>query len=372
MPPRKIDGSWHCDFWFDRCRYRKKAPLNTRGAADELERMYLQRLMSGHSIEPPKIVQEPTFGQFAKRWYETYVMTNNKPSEQFQKQSILTHHLLPYFSSKPLSKIDGGHIEGYKSLKKAKGLSDKTINNHLGVLSKCLHSANEWGELKALPRIKGLKTISQRLDHLSPEESTRLLSDTQEPLRYGLILIALHTGMRPGEIAALTWENVDLDLRIITVRQSIWKDQVVSTKTHRERHIPMSDDVCAYLNNRTERTGFVFARPDGRPTGDLCGKVIRRICKRVGLRRICWYTLRHTFASQLVSKGVPLPAVQALMGHANIGMTMRYAHMAPSVLKDAVDLLGTPKTQHASMAWPMIEKIETDGGTKVTEFEKVK
>jgi len=165
-----------------------------------------------------------------------------------------------------------------------------------------------------------------------------------------MILLALHTGMRPGELASLTWENVDLEQRIITVRQSFWKKQIVSTKTNRERHIPMSADVYEYLKNRPERTGFVFPRVDGSSTGDFCCKVIRRICKRVGVRRICWYTLRHIFASQLVAKGVPLSAVKELMGHANIGITMRYTHLAPSTLRAAVDVLQKSNNAEATCA----------------------
>ena len=74
---------------------------------------------------------------------------------------------------------------------------------------------------------------------------------------------------------------------------------------------------------------------------------IARVRKKAGLRKIGWHTLRHTFASHLVMRGVPLTAVQMLMGHSSVNTTMRYAHLAPSTLRAAIDLLN-PKTMFAT------------------------
>lgn len=340
MATRKIKGSWHCDFWFDDKRYRRKAPLNTRGAAEELERFILQKLLRGESLNAPRQAPELTFEAFTTTWFQSHVLTNNKPSEQHQKRSILKHHLIPYFGKKLLGAIDGTLLESYKAIKKSTGLSEKTINNQLAVLSKILHSANEWGSLNIVPKIRPMKAISQRLDFLSPLESFRLLQDRTEPKWHGMVLLGVRTGMRPGELAALSWENVNLAQRVITVRQSAWRQQIVSTKTNRERHIPMSDDVYEYLKNRSDRIGLLFPRGDGGLTTDcLRGRIIDRICKRTGTRKITWYTLRHTFASQLAAECAPLLAIKEMMGHASIGMTMRYAHLSADVSKSAVSLL---------------------------------
>ncbi len=73
-----------------------------------------------------------------------------------------------------------------------------------------------------------------------------------------------------------------------------------------------------------------------------CKHPLWRACRRAGLRRIGWHVLRHTFASHLVMRGVPLKAVQELMGHATIDMTMRYAHLSPHVAREAVKVLDAP------------------------------
>ncbi len=100
------------------------------------------------------------------------------------------------------------------------------------------------------------------------------------------------------------------------------------------------------------RGGQKFLSPDTYLKNDACRNAILRASKRAGLRPIGWHTLRHTFASHLVMRGVPPKAVQELLGHASIEVTMRYAHLSPDVKKDAVRALeqrprGPPGTQ-----WP--------------------
>ena len=103
------------------------------------------------------------------------------------------------------------------------------------------------------------------------------------------------------------------------------------------------------------RTGYVFLDASKRPFDHQRLKVrLAGVCKRAGLRRIGWHTLRHTFASHLAMRGVPLGAVQALLGHSTITTTMRYAHLAPSTLRTAIDLLdlGEPSVgQPAGNRW---------------------
>ena len=82
-------------------------------------------------------------------------------------------------------------------------------------------------------------------------------------------------------------------------------------------------------------------------TENECKHPLWRTCRRAGLRIIGWHSLRHTFASHLVMRGAPLKAVQELLGHADIRMTMRYSHLSPSVRRDAVALLDTSTSSAA-------------------------
>jgi integrase len=157
-----------------------------------------------------------------------------------------------------------------------------------------------------------------------------------------MLLVALRTGMRQGELKGLQWTSIDWHKHIMTVRHSRcdYTKELGSPKSNRERHIPMHNEIYEILHAREKETGYVFLDADKHPFDTQRLKLrIAKVCKSAGLRRIGWHTLRHTFASHLAMKGVPLNAVQALMGHSNITTTMRYAHLAPSALHSAIDLL---------------------------------
>lgn len=291
----------------------------------------------------PKLERPPlTFRDFSRDWQQTYVLANNRLSERLAKASILRKHLVPRFGSVRLDRLTTEHIERYKVLKLEEGLSAKTINNHLTVLAKCLRSASSWGDWHiSMPQIQKLKTTSQRLDFLSYDESARLLADDEEPMWCDMIGLALDTGMRRGELIALDWQDVDLERRLVTVRRSFVAGVIGPTKSNRERRVPLSASALARLTRRLpRRSGLVFSRADGAPVAHKSMEGgLRRATARAGIRYVSWHVLRHTFASQLASEGVPIPTVKELLGHSSITTTMLYAHLAPTALRDAVDQL---------------------------------
>src|SRR5262249_19823275 len=153
-----------------------------------------------------------------------------------------------------------------------------------------------------------------------------------------MILTGLRTGMRQGELKGLQWSSIDWQNRSVVVRHSRcdYRKTLDSPKSNRERHIPLDDSVYEMLNGRRQQSGYVFT--DTSAEAFEKQRLIRRlteVCRKAGLRRITWHVLRHTFASHLAMRGVPLHIVQTLLGHSNIAMTMRYAHVAPSALRPA-------------------------------------
>ena len=165
-----------------------------------------------------------------------------------------------------------------------------------------------------------------------------------------MILLAARTGMRIGELVALRWRNVHFRHSVIHVCEAITRGVMGLSKSGKAREVPMSKAVIAALEaQRHDRGEYVFCTLEGGYVSqDRCEKPLTEACERAELRRITWHILRHTFASHLAMRGVPLRAIQELLGHASIEQTMRYAHLAPSAKKHAIDLLDEPPPPFAT------------------------
>ena len=340
------NGTWIVDVDFEfpdgqRRRVRKTAPVQTKKAALEYERKLRQAIQDGtYRKEEEKPAQPlPTIEEFATELL-TYARLNNKPSEAETKASILKHHLIPAFGLRRLDQLGVAEIETYKAQKLEAGLSPKTINNHLLVISRMFGLARELEIVDRRLRFKRLPVRQRVIGHLDVQESAQLASAGEGPWRT-MIALALQTGLRLGELLALRWQDLDLDLGVLTVAQSVVRGIVGSPKSGRNRHIPLTagmvDELTAVAHDRGE---LVFCAKDGRMfTKNEAKWPLRRACDSAGLRRIGWHGLRHTFASRLVIKGAVLKNVQELMGHSSIVTTMRYAHLSPVEHRAAIALL---------------------------------
>lgn len=343
MSVRKINNWWWVDFRHGHERYRKKSPANTRGAALTYEAVLRQRVAHGEPAVPPSQPKAVTFTEFSDHWYRTDVLPNNKPSEQRAKLGILKNHLLPFFGKQPVEAIGTAQIERFKAGRSQRGFAPKTVNNHLAALGRALTCAEDWGAIERRPKIRFMKLPVQSFDFLPETDSTRLLTAAPDGPGRTALLLALRTGLRFGELLGLHWSDLDLATRTITVRRSIVRRQVGTPKSNRFRTLPIADDLLAHLQASSRRTGYVLGQ-DGEqpPTEKSLRRALSLSCKRAGLRHIGWHTLRHSFASQLVKSGAHLRVVQELLGHTDIRVTMRYTHLEPSRLVEAVNRLAAP------------------------------
>jgi integrase len=343
MAVRRIRNRWYVDFRFQHGggrieRVRKRSPISSKAGAEEYERQLKTAMLE--PLPTPKEV--PKFSAFAAEFMTTYVVANNKPSEQSAKASILKHHLLPAFGELRLDAIRMHPIEMLKAEKLATGLSRKRVNNILACLGKILRYGHETEVLASVPKIKLLKLEPQKFDFLTFEELERLLHAMKDDAeRRAMFLLGGEAGLRQGEIIALEWGDIDLVAGHLTVRRSVWRGIVGSPKSGRDRKVPLTSRLAAALRaHRHLRGERVFSQRDLSPfTQSSVEAALRYACKRAGLRPIGSHVLRHTFCSHLAMRGAAPKAIQELAGHSTLAMTLRYMHLAPTALREAIELL---------------------------------
>ncbi len=341
MSVTKRRNKYWIDFRFDRKRYRRPSPDNSSAGAKNYEAFLRQRLAKGESLEREikKPESVPTFLDFSKKWFDVYVKNNNKYSEVLNKESLLRAHLVPFFGKKLLDKISNLDVESYKAKKIQAGQANKSINNQLIVLSKCLRVAQEWEVINKIPRIKLLKVQPQKFDFLSTDECQNLIDHCDGVIKE-MVIFGLKTGLRFGELIAIEWSDINLSGRIATIQKSIARGRLGSTKSNKIRYIPLLDDIIQMIEVRPKKTGFIFTKGENKPLVQLsCIQQLHRSCKRAGMRNIGWHALRHTFASQLAQGGVSILVIKELLGHSDLKTTMRYSHLTASTVRGAIETL---------------------------------
>lgn len=259
---------------------------------------------------------------------------------QIRGKSLLTRGLKytfdiwkDYFGNVPLVEITQQKIEKYLAESSEKrGWSTSSRNRYLIMFKAMFSKAVEWEMLEHSPAkpIEFLRGQESRTRFLTTEEIEKLLAGASNHLR-PLLTLALHTGMRRGEIFRLRWQDIDFQNGLVTVHES---------KAGKRRSIPMDETLTEMLRVLPSRfaQGLVFPSRTGEELTDI-SKVFPALCDRVGLEGLHFHDLRHTFASHLVMQGVDLRTVQDLLGHAALSMTQRYAHLAPGHRAKAVRVL---------------------------------
>jgi integrase len=217
----------------------------------------------------------------------------------------------------------------------AKGYKNAYINKVLNVFKAMFTKAVEWEmvEEDVLRRVRKVKMLreNKRLRYLTVEECRTLIDACDKHLK-PIVITALNTGMRRGEILGLQRKHLDLTHGFILLDK---------TKNGDRREIPINktmQELFESIPKRLDSTYIFCHKESGLPYGDIKHS-FDKARKRTKLDDLHFHDLRHTFASHLVMAGVDLTTVKELLGHKDIKMTLRYAHLAPSHKMKAVDIL---------------------------------
>ncbi len=309
-----------------------------------------------------------TLGKFIDNRYQSWIEVERKSG----REAIKTlQRKFPHLMARPMSQITAWDIEQFKTAELNKGLKASTVNRVIKTLQSCLSTAVKWGAIEQHPlhNISFVKeNTTPRIRYLDQQETRQLRTALEEreaglraarvnankwrearklapypaikPPQYAdhlkpIVLLALNTGMRRGEIMHLEWHSVNFDKAVITIKAEI-------AKSGKERHIPINSEAMAMLKQWREQTtskGFAFINPKtGRPFTEIKNSW-EGVVKKAGITNLRFHDLRHDFASKLVMAGVDLNTVRELLGHSDFKLTLKYAHLAPEHKAQAVELL---------------------------------
>lgn len=217
-----------------------------------------------------------------------------------------------------LATIRGSDIAAYRDERLAEGLSPITVNNELILLSHLFTIAcKEWGMeslRNPVSNIRKPKMPAGRDRRLLPDEEKRLLEHAKHPMD-ALIVLALETGMRQGELLSLTRKNIDLERRV-----AILPD----TKNGSERIVPLSTSAVEVIQNSPTRiSGRLFPAL----SASHASHTFKRLCGDAEVDGLRFHDLRHEATSRLFEKGLGIMEVAAITGHKTLGMLQRYTHL---------------------------------------------
>lgn len=261
-------------------------------------------------------------------------MQGRHRSEDTKKYRI--NQILTYFGNPLLRNFNTLIAEQYQTELMKKGLKPASINKNIGILKAMFTKAVEWNlveerTLKSIRKVKQMTENNKRLRFLSKEECEDLINACDNHLK-PIVITAIHTGMRRGEILSLTWDQIDFTSGFIYLEV---------TKNGERREIPIDRKLKETLGNIIRRLDVPYVFYDtktGKPFKEVKRSYSSAVTK-AKLKDFHFHDLRHTFASLLVMDGVSIPTLMKLLGHKSMTMTMRYANLSQAHKAKAVEAL---------------------------------
>lgn len=237
-----------------------------------------------------------------------------------------------------LSSLTMQHVDLYKVKRLADNVSGVTVNRELQALRAAMNTATSWRHLEINPfsKMAQVEIPDVTPSYFSKQDFQRLLNVVTEEWLKELVVFAVLTGMRRGELVNLRWQDVDLQRKVIHIQSN----PTFKTKQGKRRVVPMSDIVFNLLSSKAQRVrcDYIFHIKGFKISDDHASKKLKKYVKAVGLDgKLHFHSLRHTFASWLVQDGVSLYEVQKLLGHSSTAVTQIYSHLQPETLHSTVN-----------------------------------
>lgn len=326
---RPDSSKWWISYYQNGQRVREAVSTNKR----EAEKLLMQRLTAINEGKNPIIRSRKNKNMKFEEFVEIYIEKHSKPNKRSVASDIYRlKALVPFFGDLNISDIDSSHVAEYKMLRlqkevkfKNKLISPATVNKEVKLLKNILKKAAKWNGIAIHDLELDLATEMPRERILSQQEMRMLLENSAPPLKH-VILFALNTGMRRGEILNLEWVNVNLENNFITVKAQ-------EAKNKRLRRIPINRslrELLIKLDMNRNGNRYVFQNQKNGKSYVSFQKSWEGLLARTGIKDMRFHDLRHTFASHFLMNGGDLYTLKEILGHKELDTTARYLTVTTS------------------------------------------
>ena len=329
--------AWGYDFRHDGVRYRARDAGWRKADAEREEHAAKAAALAGTN---PAANAPATLADLCRRWIEAVA-----PERAADHITICRYYLrtleadAPDIMRRPPMTVSPIHVEALKRAvqkrtnRRGQPISPGTVRHYLTFVQGAL----SWGRARgwANPR-DPFATVALpalppgRTHYLRPDDAARFLAAIDQPDARRFAALALNTGLRAGELCALTWADIDLEAGVLHVRDS---------KNRTARAVPLNATARAILEEQREAAGDakpVFPGPGGRHRAERPRDAIDRAFAAIGQPGMTFHDLRHTFASYAAAAGTDPVTLSALLGHRGLAMVRRYAHLMDDAAAKAV------------------------------------
>jgi integrase len=370
----KRRGKWTLDYYDQHNKRRWEATDGNKKAAELLLAQRLQEIGKG---EFQAKAEQTTFNELAESYLASLVTVRATTMKSYR--GVIQLHVQPYFGARPIRNITLADIENFRAHLVGK-IGVRTVNKSLTLLSMMLNHAlrHRWISHNPALLAKKLKQqhapVESRI--LTPQQIGALVANAGSPRLRTLILTAILTGLREGELLGLKWGDVDFEAHQISVRRTYTDGAFSEPKTKASRRrVDFPQDLAAALKRwKLEcplgELDLVFPNGAGKPENfsNLLRRGLYPALERAGLRKIRFHDLRNTFTSLAIRTGANIKEIQTALGHASAQITLDvYGHLYEKTTTEAADrmsaLLGSKMVASDPSDLPeMPQVIDLNGG----------
>lgn len=324
---RRKAGVWYADYFASGKRVQESTGTRNKREAEKFLALRISEVQRGVYVKPVHVPLEEL--------WERYIAYARAHKRSWRRDEQMYGNLVRLIGNGTLDAITPLQVEEFQQ-RRSREVSPATVNRETALLKHMLNMAERWRLYRGANPVRLVKFLPEnnlQFRTLGTDEEQRMLQASPPYLRE-LIVFAINTGLRCGDLFNLKWEDVNIQEKQLSI---------IMGKTRRRLEVPLNETAVEIViaKQAVKHGPYVFYNP---VTGDRFYDLklgFKAILKRAALPGITWHTLRHTFASRLTRSGVDLVTVKELLGHATINTTMRYAHSNREAKAQAVAKLPT-------------------------------